>query len=48
MFFLYAPRDRFLALLAAGWSLPFIVEPAPGHHGHYSIILERDDDNSAG
>lgn len=43
MLVLFAPRDRFLALLAAGWSLPFVVEPAPGHHGRYSIILERKD-----
>ena len=43
MLVIYAPRDRFLAMLAEGWSLSFIVQPAPGHHGHYSIILERPD-----
>ena len=32
-----------LALLAAGWSLPFIVEPMHGHHGAFSILLERAD-----
>lgn len=37
----YAPRNRFLALLAQGWSLPFIVEPMMAHHGRYSILLER-------
>ena len=38
---LYAPRNRFLALLARGWRLPFVVEPMPAHHGAYSVLLER-------
>jgi len=40
---LYAPVDRFLPLLAAGWELPFIVEPMVGHHGYYSILLTQGD-----
>ncbi len=38
---LFAPRDRFLALLAEGWELPFVVEPMLGHHGAFNILLER-------
>lgn len=38
---IYAPRNQFLALLAQGWRLPFIVEPMQAHHGKYSILLER-------
>lgn len=38
---LYAPRRRFLALLAQGWELPFVVEPMPGGHGAHSILLTR-------
>ena len=38
---LYAPRNRFLAPLAEGWQLPFVVEPMLGSHGEYSILLER-------
>lgn len=44
---IYAPRDRFLALLAQGWRLPEIVEPIHGHHGYYSIILWRGDELQA-
>jgi hypothetical protein len=40
---LLAPRDRFLALLAAGWELPWIVQPMAGPHGHYSVLLTRAD-----
>ena len=40
---LFASRDHFLALLAAGWRLPFVVEPMAGHHGVHSIMLERGD-----
>ena len=43
MSFLYAPRDHWLALLCEGWRLPWIVEPMQGHHGAYSILLERED-----
>lgn len=39
--YLYAPRDFWLALLLDGWFLPFVVEPMLGHHGHYSLLLER-------
>lgn len=38
----YAPNNQFLALLAQGWRLPFIVEPMIAHHGKYSILLERE------
>lgn len=38
------PISRFLPALCAGWRLPFIVEPARGHHGVYSILLLRDDE----
>ncbi|MAO56698.1 MAG: hypothetical protein CMM61_13515 [Rhodospirillaceae bacterium] len=38
----YAPRGQFLALLLDGWRLPFVVEPMQGHHGHHSILMERD------
>ena len=41
MEYLHAPPWRFLARLAEGWSLPFIVEPLQSHHGHYSILLRR-------
>jgi hypothetical protein len=34
-------RARFLARLAAGWRLPFLVEPMPGNHGRFAILLER-------
>lgn len=38
---LFADRNRFLALLAEGWCLPFVVEPMPRGHGAYSVLLER-------
>ncbi len=38
---IYAPRGRFLALLAKGWLLPFVVEPMAGHHGAYAVLLWR-------
>ena len=37
----YAPRDGFLALMAEGWCLPFVVEPLLGSHGLYSILMWR-------
>ena len=39
--FLYAPLSKYLALLAQGWALPFVVEPMQGHHGRYSVLLRR-------
>ena len=38
---LFAPRHRFLALLADGWELPFVVQPMLGHHGAWSVLLEK-------
>jgi hypothetical protein len=38
-----APLNGFLVLLVEGWRLPWIVEPLAGHHGAYSVLLERDD-----
>lgn len=38
---LYAPLDGWVALLATGWRLPFVVEPMRLHHGTYSILLEK-------
>lgn len=29
-----APNNQFLALLAQGWRLPFVVEPMIAHHGN--------------
>ena len=40
---LLAPRHQWLAHLAAGWQLPWIVEPMAGHHGEYSVLLTRSD-----
>ena len=37
----YAPLTGFLAYLARGWRTQFIVEPMPGQHGWYSMILWR-------
>jgi hypothetical protein len=42
MMVIFAPRDGFLAYLAAGWSLPFVVQPMPGSHGAWSVMLERE------
>lgn len=42
--FLYAPRDRWLVLLAQGWRLSneFVVGPMEhAGHGHYSILVWR-------
>jgi hypothetical protein len=36
--------DGWLVRLAEGSRLPWIVEPASGHHGHYSIYLTREDE----
>lgn len=36
---LYAPRDRWLALVAQGWRLPWVVEP---DRSGWSVLLERD------
>jgi len=38
---IFAPVDQFLALLADGWELPWVVEPMAGHHGAWSILLTR-------
>jgi hypothetical protein len=53
-----APIDEFLALLAAGWRLPWIVQPIGGYvdgterpavnHGAYAMLLERDDAPNTG
>ena len=40
---IYAPRHKFLAFLAAGWRfVNDVAEPMPGHHGTYSILMERE------
>ena len=39
----YAPINEWLALLADGWRLPWIVDRMRGSHGAYSIMLERDE-----
>lgn len=36
------PRDRWLLALLDGWRLPWIVQQSIGHHGRYSVTLERD------
>lgn len=39
----YAPKDRWLAALAEGWKLPWIVsEMEHAGHGQYSIMLTKD------
>ena len=38
---LWAPRDHFLVLLAQGW-VPSPIEQPVAHHGHHSILLERE------
>jgi hypothetical protein len=40
MLILYAPVDGWLALVAAGWSLPWIVQADRSGH---SVLLERDE-----
>jgi hypothetical protein len=37
---LYAPRDQWLHLLAAGWRLPWIVDV---DRSGWSVLLERDE-----
>ncbi len=37
---IYAPVDGWLVWLLE-WRLPFVVEPMPGHHGYWSIMLWR-------
>lgn len=39
----YAPVNCYLVLLLQGWRLPDVVEPMEGHHGHYSILLTREE-----
>lgn len=39
MLILYAPRDCWLALVADGWALPWIVDT---DRSGYSILLERE------
>ena len=34
--YLHVSRDGFLL---DGWRLPFVVEPAMGHHGAYSVTV---------
>ena len=36
----YAPLGSFLLWMAQGWTL---IGLAPGHHGEYSVIMERDE-----
>ena len=44
MLILYAPRDCWLHLLAAGWKLSgHVADVMYGHHGHYAVLLERDE-----
>ena len=38
---MYHDRHHWLAALAEGWELPFVVEPMAAHHGEHSILLER-------
>lgn len=43
----YAPRDRFLALLADGWRFPDdVAEEMAAHHGHWSVLLVREEMHS--
>jgi len=40
--YLFAPLDRWLPLLAAGWRFAgLVVEPMAGHHGRHAVLLER-------
>ncbi len=41
MLVLYAPRNEWLALVAAGWRLPWIVET---ERSGWSVLLERPDE----
>lgn len=38
----YCPLDSWLVALADGWRLPWIASFMEGHHGAYSVLLERD------
>ena len=39
---IYAPRDAWLAWLAAGWRFPEdIAQPMQGPHGRYGVFLWR-------
>jgi hypothetical protein len=41
------PLDGWLVKLAEGWRFPrFVVEPMQGHHGAYSVLLEKEDGNA--
>jgi hypothetical protein len=41
----YVPLNGWLVKLAEGWRFPgMIVEPMQGHHGFWSVLMERDDD----
>lgn len=42
--FIYAPINRFLMKLHAGWQLPDVAEPMIGHHGNYSMLMWRSDE----
>ena len=37
----YAPIRGFLAMMARGWELPFVVQPMRGSHGKYSVLMTR-------
>jgi hypothetical protein len=39
----YVPLDGWLLYLAAGWSLPWFVEPMGPAHGAYSVLMTWDD-----
>lgn len=41
--FIYAPIDGWLTYLTRGWRLGFVAQPAIHHHGHWSVLLERED-----
>lgn len=38
---IFADRDHWLAMLARGWRLHFVVDVMPGGHGDYSVMLWR-------
>ena len=37
------PVNGWLVALAQGWRFGWIAEPMHYHHGHWSVLLERDD-----
>ena len=44
---LYAPRNEWLHLLAQGWKFSgHVVDVMRGHHGHYAVLLWRDDESN--